>query len=289
MYGRGRKTTGLTLIEMTLVIATVALMVGFAVPAVRSLVRSFQSAGGVTSMVGAALSSARAMAVSRQRYVGVRFQKLCTSTDPTDPLKGLMDAPQYMIFIVHEEMKNNGQVADGFRAMEGLEPVRLPGTAGVMDLSCLTRDATKTATDADLDELRELSDATTFSIVFSPSGKLIVHDVRVRNQEGKRRPDNSLGAAETSMDDVFNSVANICGLKQGMFIQDDYSRRNPNQTDNLDYGLGEEPSCTSFVIYEVAPLRAAYGMKAAWTGYLSGLAAKAFYVSPYTGTLISSE
>ncbi len=289
MYGRGRKTTGLTLIEMTLVIATVALMVGFAVPAVRSLTRSFQSASGVTSMVNAALSSARAMAVSRQRYVGIRFQKVCTSTDLTDPLKGLMDAPQYMIFILHEEMKNNGQVADGFRAMEGLEPIKLPGTGGVMDLGCLTRGLSRAATDADIDELRELSDATTFAIVFSPAGKLIVHNVRVRNQEGRRRPDNSQGAANTSMDDVFNSVQNICGLGQGRFIQDDYSRWNPNQTDNLDYGLGEEPSCTSFVVCEVAPLRAAYGQKAAWTGYLSGLAAKAFYVSPYTGNLISSE
>jgi hypothetical protein len=279
----------LTLIEMTLVIATIALMVGFAVPAVRMLVHSFQSGSGVTSMVNAAMSSARAMAVSRQRYVGIRFQKLCTSTDPTDPLKGLMDAPQYMIFIVHEEMKNNGQVADGFRAMDGLEPIRLPGAVGVMDLGCLTRGLSRAATDADIDELRELSDATTFSIVFSPAGKLIVHNVRVRNQEGLRRPDNSQGAASTSMDDVFNSVQNICGLGQGMFIQDDYSRWNPNRTDELDYGLGEEPSCTSFVIYEAALLRAAYGMKAAWTGYLSGLADKAVYVSPYTGNLISSE
>jgi len=288
MYRRARRTTGLTLIEMTLVIATVALMVGFAVPAVRVLVHSFQSGTGITSMVNAALSSARAMAVSRQRYVGVRFQKACTSTDPTDPLKGLMDAPQYMIFIVHEEMKNNGQVADGFRAMEGLEPVKLPGGAAVMDLSCLKRDD-GTAADADIDEPRELSDATTFSIVFSPAGKLIVHNVRVRNQEGKRRPDNSQGAANTSLDDVFNSVENICRLGQGMFIQDDYSRWNPNGTDNLDYGLGEEPSGTSFVIYEVARLRAAYGMKLAWSAYLSELAAKAFYVSPYTGNLISSE
>jgi len=98
---RARKTTGLTLVEMTLVIATIAIMAGLAVPAMRALIRSFQTEGGAVSMINAALHSARTMAVSRQRYVGVRFQKLCTSDNPTDPLKGLMDAPQYMIFIEH--------------------------------------------------------------------------------------------------------------------------------------------------------------------------------------------
>jgi hypothetical protein len=43
------------------------------------------------------------------------------------------------------------------------------------------------------------------------------------------------------------------------------------------------------VIYEVPQLRVVYGRKIAWTGYLSRLATKAFYVSPYTGELISSD
>lgn len=283
MNGRARRTIGLTLIETTLVVATIALMVGFAVPAVRSLVKSFQSEGGTVTMVNAVLNSARTMAVSRQRYVGVRFQKLCTSTDPADPLKGLMDAPQYMIFIVHEEVQNNGGVGDGFRAMEGLEPIKLPPAIGVMELSWISNDG-------EIDEPFELSDATTFSIVFSPTGKLIVHNVRVRDAKGWFRPDNTPGSTKMSMDDVFNSAENICRHKQGMFIQDDYSRRkNPKQTDNLDFGLGEEPSCASFVLYEPPQLRMMYDQKTAWTGYLSRLAAKAFYVSPYTGDLISSD
>lgn len=284
MYGRARRTNGLTLIEMTLVIATVALMVGFAVPAVRALIRSFQSEGGVISMVDAALNSARTMAVSRQRYVGVRFQKLCTSTDPANPLKGLMDAPQYMVFIVHEETRNTNGVGDGFRAMEGMEPIKLPGAMGVMELNWITDDK-------EIDELPELSEATTFSIVFSPAGKLIVHKVRVRNQEGVYRPDNAAGGAKVSRDDVFNSVENICVLRQGMFLQDDYAplKNGSSQTDSLNYGLGEEPSCTSFVIYEVPQLRVMFERKIAWTDYLSRLATRAFYVSPYTGELISSD
>jgi hypothetical protein len=213
--------------------------------------------------------------------VGVRFQKLCTSTDAANPLKGLMDAPQYMIFIVHEEMKNNGGLASGFRALEGLEPIKLPGTTGIMEFTWI-------ADDAGIDEPAELCDATTFSIVFSPAGKLIVHDVWVRNQDGVRRPDNS--GSDKSMDDVFNSPENICNLQQGRFIQDDYSKRkNSRQTDALEYGLGEEPSRTSFVIYEPSKLRSAYEKKTAWTGYLNASAVKTFHVSPYTGDLISSD
>ncbi len=271
------RATGLTLIEMTLVIGTMALLVGFAVPAVRSMMKSFQTEGGVRSMIDAALSSARAMAMSNQTYVGIRFEKLCTSDDPLDPLKNVLNAPQYMIFIMHEEPKRIG-LANGFRAVEGLAPIKLPDTMGVLDLTGITSDAA-------IDELSELSDATTFSIVFAPSGKLAVHEVRVRNRQGFYRPINSPGSLQIATDDVFNSVDNICVYKQGMFIQDDYSRRNG--ADNVELGLGKEDSRTSFVIYELPTLRAAYGSRTPWTSYLSKLASEALQVSPYAGGLIS--
>ncbi|MBM4023867.1 MAG: hypothetical protein FJ280_00450 [Planctomycetes bacterium] len=280
MSHRARRTTGLTLIEMTLVVATMALLVGFAVPAVRTLVRSFHTHSGVQSMVEAALSSARAMAMSNQRYVGVRFQKLCTSTNPLDPLQDVLNAPQYMIFIVHEEPKKLGGLANGFRAMDGMEPIKLPDTMGVMDLTGI-------ASDAAIDELFELSDATTFSIVFAPSGKLAVHEVRVRNRQGVYRPNNSPGSTQIATDDVFNSVDNICRYRQGMFIQDDYSPRNG--TNGADLGLGRESSRTSFVIYDLPTLRAAYGSRMPWTAYLSKLKDEAFHVSPYAGSLIASR
>jgi len=287
---RARKTTGLTLVEMTLVIATIAIMAGLAVPAMRALIRSFQTEGGAVSMINAALHSARTMAVSRQRYVGVRFQKLCTSDNPTDPLKGLMDAPQYMIFIEHVQATSDFDLEDGFRAIQGLEPVKLPSPMGVMELNWITRDT-------EIDEPFELSDATTFSIVFSPSGKLVTHNVRVRNRDGVYRPDNAAGGNRVSRDDVFNSVENICRprtgtfVSTGMFLQDDYfPRKNGSrQTDSLNYGLGEEPGCTSFVVYETPQLRVVYDKKTAWTDYLSRLATRAFYVSPYTGNLISAK
>jgi type II secretory pathway pseudopilin PulG len=280
-YG-ARQRSGLTLIEMTLVVATIALLVGFALPAVRALVNSFQSEGGTRTMIDAALSSARAVAVNNQRYVGIRFPKLCSSGDPLQPLERLLDAPQYMILVMHEEPKKMGNLTVGFRAVEGLAPIKLPSTIGVMDVSQIN-------SDADIDELVELNDATAFSIVFSPSGKLVVHEIRARNREGRYRPNNDPGSDKASMDDVFNSSYNIVKYERGMFIQDDYSRRNPGQTDGLDFGLGQEASRTSFVIYDRQRFRRAYERKAAWTGHLLRLAANAIYVSPYTGNLISSE
>lgn len=280
MNGRTRRTFGLTLIESTLVVATIALLMGLAVPAVRVLVRSFQSEGGVGSMVNAAMSSARAMAVSRQTYVGIRFQKMCVSDDPADPLKGLMDAPQYMIFIVHDPANppRGTGLANGFRALEGHEPMKLPMGMGVMDVSRVT-------SDADIDEPRELSDATTFSIVFAPSGRVVVHDVRVRNRTGVNRPQSGLVPPDPASDDVFNVADTIIRLGRGRFIQDDY----PRGDSVLDLGLGEEESRTSFVIYERPQLRLTYNRNTAWTDYLSSLAARAYHVSPYTGTLISSD
>jgi type II secretory pathway pseudopilin PulG len=269
-----RRTTGLTLIEMTLVVATIALLVGLALPAVRAMVNSFQSEGGTKSIIHAALNSARTMALTHQRYIGVRFQKACRSNDPADPLQGLLDAPQYMVFIVHEEPKVLN-LAEGFRALEGHEPIRLPDTIGVMDL-------TKVKSDMEIDEPRELSDATTFSIVFSPSGKLVIQEVRVRNRDGHV---DSASDVNVSADDIFNKKAQV-DVGVGVFYQDDYFGDTWSAYPNL--GLGPESSCTSFVLYDRHAFRLAYAKKKGWTECLGRLIAGAVYVSPYTGDLISS-
>jgi len=274
MCHSGRQKSGLTLIEMTLVVATIALLVGFALPAVRALMNSFESEGGVKSMINAAMSSARAMAAKNQQYVGVRFQHACTSADPAVPLEGLAEASQYIIFIVHDPAATG--LAAGFRAVEGLDPVKLPDRIGVMDVRGI-------GAGTDLGAPTEFNDATAFSVVFSPSGKLVVHDVQVRNRDGVYQPDNTAGGADKSSDDqVFNSPANICALDVGRFIQDDY----------LTWGLEKESSCTSFVIYERGAWREAFQQSdvTVRSEYLDSLIQrKTVYVSPYGGRLISSE
>jgi len=112
--------------------------------------------------------------------------------------------------------------------------------------------------DGKIDMPEDVNDTTTFSIIFSPSGKLVIHDVRTRNRDG---------ATTTSKDDIFNVKSNVeKGI--GMFVEDD----------------GDEPSRNSFIIYDRDKFRAAFEKELAWSDYLQKL--DAIYINPYVGTII---
>lgn len=209
------KQFGLTLPEMAVVIAIIALLVGAGLPAVRMVQSSFESGSSTKSMISAALASARALAAKEQHYAGIRFQKRYQEDG---------EGPQYMIFIVHDSQIR----ANGFRAVEGTKPIKLPDSVGVKS-----------------------TDDTTFSIVFSPSGKLVIHKVRAMNKDGKMD--------DSSEDDVFNTLTKIThpGNPRGMFVQDP----------------GDMLSRNSFVLYDKIQ-----------TDKLETV-----YINPYTGTIISTD
>ena len=274
------KQSGLTMTEMVLVVATIALLLSLGLPAVRMLLHSFESGTGTKSMISAALSGARAIAAREQRYAGVRFQQDSAGR-------------QYMIFIVHDFEKTG--LNPGFRAVAGLKPIKLPESAGVIDLTVRTNHGTSPAAAASvLDEPLQVQhlddanpanlgldeknwyvrDACTFSVVFSPAGKLAVRPVRVRNRDGIYQPDNSV-ANQRSLDDVFNSPANILNSGVGMFIQDDYA----------ELGLGAESSRNRLVIYDRAQFDKLNAQQR--FDYLSRL--ELIYINPYTGTMISPD
>lgn len=277
---RNLRQSGLTLVEMTTVVAIVALLTVFAIPVMRTFFNSLGSAGNVKGMISAALASARAIAAKEQRYVGVRFQQD-------------LEGHQYMVFVIQDSDIG----AYFFRAVEGIQPVKLPDNIGVMDLTIVTDRRTGTLNysevrlddpyltaaqrDIYIDEDFELTDTTTFSIVFSPTGKMVLHDVRTRNRDGDYRPMN----LNDSMDDIFNSPENIKNNNVGMFVQDDYFGNNSYPTD-MGRGLGPELSRRRFVIYDkiefgrVNPNRR-------WTDYLRSL--DVIYINPYTGTIVSAD
>jgi len=277
-----RCLTGLTLTELAVVIAVMALLAGLALPAARMIIGSFESGDGARSMISAALASARALAAAKDSYVGIRFQK-AYNPDAPDPLNPLT-APQYMIFIVKDAgpEPNGTGLANGFRALEGCKPIKLPDSIGVMDLTLVNRRVSGTDilfadepinTDAEIDAPEELRDTTTFSVIFSRSGKLLMHEVRIRNRNGRR--DSSPTA---SPDDVFNKKAQVdAGV--GMFYQDDY----------LPMGLGPEYSRNRFIIYDRDKFARAYKAGKAWSDYLAALTAETIYLNPYTGTIISKD
>ncbi len=274
------RQSGLSMTEMVLVVATIALLLSLGLPAVRMLVRSFESGSGARNMISAALSGARAIAAREQRYAGIRFQQDAAGR-------------QYMIFIVHDFDKTG--LNPGFRAVEGLKPIKLPEGAGVMDLMVRTNHGTSPAAAASvLDEplaVQHLDDAnpanlgpdgrnlyvrdaSTFSVVFSPAGKLVVRPVRVRNRDGIYQPDNTV-PNKVSMDDVFNSPQNILSAGVGTFVQDDYA----------ELGLGAEPSRNRLVICDGAQFNKLNAQQR--SDYLAHL--ELIYISPYTGTMISPD
>ena len=227
-----RTNKGLTLTEMTVVVAVAAMLTALSMPAVRTFFSSMATSGDTRALISASLASARAIAAKEQRYAGIRFQK---AYDPKGPLY----APQYMIFIVHDYDKTG--LANGFRAVEGIQPIKLSDDVGVIDAGTAISDP------------NTLINATTFSIVFSPSGKLVIHPVRARNRDGQ--------TGTLSQDDIFNTKANVdAGI--GMFYQDDPAS-----------GLYQESSRSNFVIYE--------------KGKLNQL--KQVYINPYTGTIVDNQ
>lgn len=275
LMARGWKA--FTLPEMLVTIAVVAIVTVIAVPAFYSIRENFNSTGADT-LISAAISTAKAMAAREQKYVGIRFQ---CAPDPMDPERL---GPQYMIFIVHDPTLS----ASGFRAARGVAPIRLPANLGVMDLYVKNAYASgasdkRIAGDADLSTPVQVWDTTTFSIIFSPSGRLVTREVRVWNRDDS--------ASNTSEDMVFNTKANVdLGLQaspvippgmtgQGMFYQDD----------DIIRGFGQEYSRGSFVIYDRRNFLR-LGAGTAYSSYVEYLEkTQRLHINPYTGTIIENQ
>jgi len=267
---------GLTLPEMTVVVAIMALLAAIGLPAIRALVNSFETQSGARNMISAALAGARAIAAKEQHYAGVRFQRNSAGN-------------QYMVYIIHDIDKTD--LSPGFRAIEGVKPMKLPETTLAMDMR--VRSNREDASDAldeslkvvHLDDSNPLNigvdgrnisvtDTSTFSIIFSPAGKLVSRRVRVRNKDGIYRPNNS-AAATTSTDDLFNSPHNITNFDVGMFVQDDYPK----------LGLGAEPSRNGFVICDKAKFDELNAQGR--LNYLKSL--ERVNINAYTGRIISPD
>lgn len=264
--------------ETTVVITAVALLAVFALPAIRGLFNSLESRGSTKAMINATLSSARAMALKNQKYTGIRFQQ---------DLAG----HQYMIFIINDEEIPNGTQGNlGCRAIEGIEPLKLPDSIGVMDLITVGRtqsgpghinvkekDITKSGSDThidnEIDDPNELRDTTTFAILFSPSGKLVIHSLWVLNRDGYRSHH-----LDESFDSIFNKFDKVQEWK-ALFYQDDYFG-----SATTDLGLGPELSRRFFVIYDKNIFKQ-IDVDERWSEYLKDL--PHIHLNPYTGTMIN--
>lgn len=275
---RTSRQSALTLVEMLAVLAILSILFVIGLPAAKKILESFDSSANVRSVISAALSNARSVAMSEGVWAGLRFQQ--------DKL-----GSQYMILIQYDN-KATGLDAAGFRAVESRKPMKLPESIGVMDLfvrtnrgatiydaqdpTCIPiQGANDILSNQNIDETVELTDTTTFSVVFSKEGRLVTHDVRIRNRQGES------GVSTTATDDIFNTqpvvdAAALATPPKRLFYQDDYA----------SLGLGQEPSRNSFIIYDKKKLAAVPAGKR-WTQYLSSLPLE--YVNPNTGELMGMQ
>ena len=268
MSGR-TKNTAFTLTEALVVVAIVALLLSVGIPAAKKLSESMESTDGVRNVVNAALCNARAIAIKEQKYAGVRFQFAA-------------DGRQYMVLVVYDDNVGKGLGGAGnigLRAVERRKPNALPKSVGVMDLVVKKRypwlvhskvgvqeNQQQVGSDADLaphvaGDIKVV-DATTFTILFSPAGKLVHHTLRVSY-------DVKSGMALGS-DVFFNTTAD-----GALLIDDDNAIPDGYQT---------EFSRKWFVIYNVE----AFGNvspTARWSGYLSTL--ERVFVNPHSGEIIN--
>ena len=255
------KQSAFSIIELLVVIVIIASLVGLAIPAIDMMQQSYNSTGS-ENMISAALSTARTIAMNKQRYAGIRFQKAAHITDD------VLEQNQYMIFIV-EDHENTGWVC-AFSAVKGYKPIKLPENISVMDkiirLERIPKDCDDNITEeplieTDLGDSVSITDTSTFSILFSPAGKLVLRRIRCRNKN-----DN---------DDVFNTESNISAEPPtGMFIED---------YENDDIGLGVETSRSSFVIYDRNKFNKINTDNDKWE-YIENLTP--IYINAYTGTII---
>lgn len=264
---------GFSLSELLVVMAIMSLLVGIGVPAVKTVLDSISSSASLRNMISAALNNARAMAIKEGEYAGIRFQ--------TDA-----NGDQYMVFIVHDDAsspsstalmtdpeRTGTNLANGFRALKGRKPVKLPGDSRVMDLKLRTNIDAQYPNyigiddDPQIDEDFEVYDTSTFCIIFSSAGKLVTHEVRVRNRHGKMN-----GGTYLSTDKLFNIDAVVNdGLAK--FYQDDYPL----------LGLGQEYSRKSFIIYDKKAFDTV-NPTLRWNNYLKTL--EEIYINPYSGALV---
>jgi prepilin-type N-terminal cleavage/methylation domain-containing protein len=294
-----KRRSAFSLIELLVVMTIVAALVAIAIPAINAMQKSFNSTG-TEGMISTALATARTLAIKNGHYTGVRFQKAWfkPSSDPAvPPYDNLSKADQYMIFITYEADKSG--LTCGFIAVDGYKPIKLPENIGVIDKmvrvnhgltprrcdqvaeGALIAGNLDDSVAANLDPVTEpylerdninIRDISTFSIIFSPAGKLVSQEVRCRNNDGDNRP--ALNAASGSDDKVFNSYYDIA-TGNGQFLQDDYD----------DFGVGVEMSRREFVLYD----REKFEKMTTSTqrmNYLNGL--NPMYINPYTGEIIKN-
>jgi len=241
-----RKADAFTLVELLVVVAIIGIMLGLTMPSFNSMMQS-QRAASAKTLIRTALTQAQIYASSQQKYAGLRFQSDA-------------DGRPYIILI--ENTHDNT-----YAPIPNVRPVALPEGIGLISASIdLLAPASR---DLYLDTSENdpicLLGATTFTIIFSPTGQLVIKTPVVHPRNDLDQTMNieavvDAGGARFYCDGWYKGIAPIKGY----------------------YCLSED-STFGLYIYEKEPMLAV-DPDARYTEYVSRL--KPVLINTYTGKLI---
>lgn len=202
---RSIRRRGFTLIELMVVAAIIVILAALAIPSISAITSGANERAAVTSL-RSLMGSARALAATTQRYVAVRFQQDAKGQSYAVLLQQPSTADQYFpngcppyepncTFLT---FKVNGQT----------QPVVLPAgvefAAGDIDTGNADDPSLWVAPNPGQPNATGNVPATTFCIVFSPSGQIVRRRAHVsQNPDIPPVPNTSPGVYDT----VFNMTA----------------------------------------------------------------------------------
>jgi len=261
---------GFTLTEMLVVIGIVVLLATLVMPAFTEMLKS-NRVSTAKFMVRTMLARAQAQAISNQKYAGIRFQF---------DRDGWELGRQYMVLIQND-------TGTTYRAVPDEKAIPLPEGVGLIGNNVFDGDL-----DDDDNSLAftsgngSMNDSATFSIIFSPTGQLVIKDARVR----PRPPFEEISGSNIWIHDAVINHTDLVDLgnddpKKALLFCDETVTDiglNSKVIFNVPWCY-EEPSTTGLYIFEVE-LMADVDQNSRFTNYVQDLVP--LLVNRYTGELI---
>jgi len=275
---------GFTLIEMLVVVGIVALLSVLVIPNTAKMLDSYRFTAA-HNLIKTALAQAQAHAAKTQKYAGIRFQ---FDSD------GWQKGTQYLVLI-----ENQNDFVDSFNiphhtpdryvAVPNAKPSALPtgicvisGQVDIIDSDPLNDDIENDYLDDDVsdDPLFCLNGASTFSIIFSPSGQLVVKAVEVQSRHQN--------------DNIFGSEVAASTQPPTTLLSYDKHWDYILMADTTDNSLwcDKESSTTGLYIVEKSVLQdipADSRYSSLLKRYISNDSVERILINIYTGTIIENE